>query len=151
MNTRVTRKRGKLGFLLLQIVLAYAFSLTCMPVSAAGIRNDTLKSAVITDTKFYFPSFFEQNQQQERWSRGGSFSPYAIYSGRALSVQRWNSIFCRAARISMSHVRRFRSFRRAWEEGQGSPEKSRASVFQRFNTSRFYEFLTLQILTLYST
>jgi len=62
------RKRDKLGFLLLQIVLAYAFSLTCMPVSAARIQNDMLKSAVITDTKFYFPSFFEQNQQQ----RGGA-------------------------------------------------------------------------------
>jgi len=39
-----------------------------MPVSTARIRNDMLKSAVITDTKFYFPSFFEQNQQQ----RGGA-------------------------------------------------------------------------------
>lgn len=68
MNARVTRKRGKLRFLLLQIVLAYAFSLTCMPVSVARIQNDTLKLAVITDTKFYFPSFFEQNQQQ----RGGA-------------------------------------------------------------------------------
>lgn len=68
MNVRVMRKRGKLGFLLLQIVLAYAFSLTCMPGYVARIQNDTLKSAVITDTKFYFPSFFEQNQQQ----RGGA-------------------------------------------------------------------------------
>lgn len=80
----------------------------------------------------------------ERWSREGSFSPYAIYSGRALSVQtRWNSIFCRVARISMSHVLRctaFGPFRRAWEEGQGSSEKSRASVFHVLTRRVFTNF-----------
>lgn len=88
----------------------------------------------------------------ERWSREGNFSPYAIYSGRALSVQtRWNSIFCRAARISMSHVFRFRSLP-ANVRGRSRVvgEKPRVGV-SCFNASRFYGFLARQILTVNST
>lgn len=44
----------------------------------------------------------------KRCRRGGSFSPF--YSCRASNVRtRWNSIFCRAARISMSLACCFRS------------------------------------------
>lgn len=78
-------EQSKLGFLLLQIVLP---ALICMPLSTLLVpQNDTFKSAVITDTKFYFPSFFEEKSTIKRWSQGGSFSQYAIYSGRALRAR----------------------------------------------------------------
>lgn len=152
MNVRVMRKRGKLGFLLLQIVLA------CILVNMhAGIRGSYTKWYVKVGGHYWhqilLSIFLWAKSTTERWSREGSFSPYAIYSGRALSVQtRWNSIFCRAARISMSHdVRRFRSLP-ASVRGRSRVvgEKPRVSV-SRFNASRFYKFLARQILTLYST
>lgn len=97
-------------------------------------QNDTLKSAVITDTKFYFPFFFEENEPQRDVVQKEAFRhfiPVARYKRT-----RWNSIFCRVARISMSA---FGSFRR--EEGQGSPEKSNASMFHDLTSLGVFFFL----------
>lgn len=84
MNTKEQEPRLEF-FHFLQIVLGYvnmhAGCVWFVP------QNEMLKSTVITDTKFYFPSFFEKNQQQKDGVKEEAFRhTAAIYSGRVGST-----------------------------------------------------------------